>query len=655
MFKGQFSKYRGLIIANTLFVLFFLLYLLVNLAIQSQAMNALVYAQKTSELEKRLAQNETDGEVAILMRQLETGTSKSSTPGSRDSAPISSFLAPAPSPLNQIKESLAAGDLTSAQSSASQLNQQVLAKSTKQSALLKTLQIVAAILVFILYLLVLVPILRRLSQSDEEEVVSQKETEGIMNTVSEGLFLLGADHELGVEQSASLKHMFKLERDLEGNFFDFISNYVTQGNVQIAKDYIELLFGDRVKEKLVEDLNPLINVEINLIRRDGSYENRYLDFKFKRVVIDGTLSHLLGSVTDVTKQVLLEKQLIESKEEQEAQLDLLMSILHVENTQLHTFMNNADETLEHINSTLEARGHSNVEIRNKLTEISRDVHRLKGDAAALGLHNFEFSAHALEDEIENIKSTSESIDGKALIPTITKLRELFAELGRMKVLIDKFSTSLNNDSELASVPTLHLADGVNEDQAQLDELQLSMHRLVDTVASRSGVKANLDCTNLTLSAVPEHLTGTIQTVLTQFIRNSIVHGAEDEISRLAKGKSRAINITTQFLSNEDSYKLIIQDDGRGVNKDTVLARAMELNIVSPQQAENMERNEVIPLIFKSGFTNQHEADLDGGRGVGLDVVLALTKEHQGSISVQTSRDRFCRFTLSFPMLNTAAA
>ena len=179
-------------------------------------------------------------------------------------------------------------------------------------------------------LLIVFPIISRLAKNEDTVVEAKKESEGIMSTVSEGLFLLTKDNDFGIEQSTSLREMFRFDRDLEGNFFDFIGNYVTPSTIQVAQDYLGLLYGDRVKEKLVKDLNPLNEVEINIVRRDGSFETRYLNFKFSRVMEGDKLSHLLGSVSDVSREVLLRQELEESKEEQEAQLDLLMlSLIHI--------------------------------------------------------------------------------------------------------------------------------------------------------------------------------------------------------------------------------------------------------------------------------------------------------------------------------------
>lgn len=536
-----------------------------------------------------------------------------------------------------------------------------------------------------LYFLVVIPLLLGLNKSDETEVSIKKETEGIMGTVSEGLFLLGSDHEIGVEQSASLKTMFKLERDLEGNFFDFILQYVTQDSVNIAKDYIELLFGDRVKERLVEDLNPLKQVEINLIRRDGSYENRYLDFKFKRVVVDDKLSHLLGSVTDVTKQVTLEKQLIESKEEQEAQIDLLMSILHVDNRQLQTFFTSTSESLNNINETLEERGYSDAQIRTKLKEISRDVHRVKGDAASLNLHNFEFAAHSLEDEIDKVKKENKKISGKALLPLTTKLRDLFGELDRMKALMNKFSTAMTESGSSAS--TAALAELAPEQETEAleqssveeisdlsvdsqtveaaseqtieaesetevvesdDTLQTSLERLATTVGERNGVTVKFASSGLREENIPEHLSETIYSTMVQLVRNSIVHGGQSPDERTAEGKTPELNIQAKFVATDTNYKLALVDDGRGIDTDQVIQRAVDQGLISAKQGESIDSKKALTLMFMPGFSSKTDVSIDAGRGVGLDVVLDLTKQQKGQISVKNSKGQFCKFIFTYP-------
>ena len=365
---GKLFDNKGLFFATLALVLFFLTYLLINYAVQSKAINDALYADRFSNLSSMFDNSSVTAQKDQLLQEL----SDYQTGNSADNSifvPIDEFLSSTDSNIQAIIDGLNNGQTADALSAFNTLSTAVQREKDRKLSLIRILQIAAAIITILLYLLLVLPFIARVSQSKETEVEVKRETEGIMNTVSEGLFLLDHDHEIGVEQSASLKGMFKSERDLEGNFFDFIGQYVPQNTLQIAKDYLDLLFGDRVKEKLVQDLNPLNEVEINIVRRDGSYESRFLDFNFNRVIEDGRLSHILGSVTDVTRRVMLEKELVESKEEQEAQLELLMSILHVDNKELNAFFDMADNSLTEINQTLESRGYGNREIRAKILKF----------------------------------------------------------------------------------------------------------------------------------------------------------------------------------------------------------------------------------------------------------------------------------------------
>ena len=679
MLQGTLKKYRGLFIAVTTIVVFFIAYLLINQALQQQALNGVRYVHTVSSIAQQLETAPAgDASIASSLNFLRQGGKI----GDQEYKSSEKFLSPEQSSIGAVISAYSSGDIEQARSSMQTLVTQVNNKANKRVKLSRTLQVVAAILTALLYFLVVLPSFFRIKETDETVESTQKETEGIMGTVSEGLFLLNSDHEIGIEQSASLKGMFKLERDLEGNFFDFINDYVTQDSVNIARDYIELLFGDRVKERLVEDLNPLKQVEINLIRRDGSYENRYLDFKFKRVLVDGELSHLLGSVTDVTKQVMLEQQLIESKEEQEAQIDLLMSILHVDNQQLRTFFDSTEKSLNGINERLESRGHDDSQIRSKLRDISRDVHRIKGDAAALDLNNFEFAAHALEDEIDTVTKENKKLSGKLLIPTTTKLRDLFSELERMKSLMAKFAnaidssgnaapaieaiqaSSLAQTSEAVEAPTVDIPEethsvdvdaepAANDDESGSDSSDTSLHesldRLAQKVAERSGIKAKFHSEGLDNDQIPEHLKETLNSTLVQMVRNSITHGGETPEQRSAQGKDETLTIKAEFKQIDDRYHLVLQDDGKGINSQKIIDKAFDKHLISEQQRDTFGPKEAMTLIFLPGFSSKSEVSLDGGRGVGLDLVFDMTKKLDGKISVKSAEGQFCRFLFNYPI------
>ena len=699
IFSGS-KKDRGIFFATTAFVVTFAIILAIAYAMQIRVSQSSDYRLVASSVEQWVsAGDSSQAKTALSAMQ---GGGNIVVAGKTLTLPeLNKYLNPQSFDVASIITSIDGGNNTEALAKAKQLNQTISAKHQKRKSLAATMMIVSAVVTLLLYAALMVPMFSRRQDAEETAVVAKSETEGIMNTVSEGLFLLGNDHQIGVEQSASLKRMFKLERELEGDFFDFISSYVTQENVRIAKDYLELLFGDRVKEKLVEDLNPLNNVEISLVRRDGQYENRYLDFRFKRVLIDGAISHLLGSVTDVTRQVELEQQLAQTKEEQEAQVDLLMNILHIDNDRLQGFISHSTETLEQINERLSERGHSDGQIRSKLVDIISNAHRLKGDAAALGLHKFEFGAHDFEEELENIRRSDASLSGKDLLPAITKLRGLYSEMDRMTDLISKFSEAMTtkgdsgtklatelaginaiaNEIDVNSEQSTDLSDessDLNTDQdsvisttmdsqvdtdsvqteeastdtkADLSTIESTLHNLCNTVGERNDTPVELSLDGLSDDSLPSNLTDIVNDALIQFIRNSIVHGYEGAQQRQQLGKKEEIGINIVFEQTDEGYTLKYRDNGQGINPSLVKEKAVERGIITKKTAETLEKNKIITLLFHPGFSTLDKATLDGGRGVGLDVVLKRVKEQSGAISVSSALGRFSQFTIRFPHSN----
>lgn len=654
----KLMRYKGLTLATFSLVVAFLLYLLLSAVIQSKSISNAKYASSLSHLMDQVQPNMGAQDAKAISDSLSAyisgGTAR--VAGSDTVVqPIASFFSPNTSNADEVLRHLKDSKFAEASTAAATLSSSVQNRLDKKSSLSKYMQIAAAILAVMIYLLVIVPMILRLTEKEETVADVAKESKGIMSTVSEGLFLLDMDQNIGIEQSASLKQMFKSERDLEGDFFDFISQYVSQHTVQTAREYLGLLYGERVKEKLVKDLNPLNEVEINLVRRDGSYENRYLDFEFNRVIEDEKLSHILVSVTDETKRVLLERELEETKLEQEAQIDLLMSVLHIDKKQLTSFFDTAEVDLNEANSTLEARGHGDAEIRTKIVSISRIIHKLKGDATALGLHKFEFSAHELEEELANAKNQNETLTGKELLPSLTKLKDLFSELKKMQNMVAKLGDY--GPGELIDAAAAGETDGQVQSVVQAaapkeDGIAGVLNDLVSTVSSRNGKRAHFSAFGLSDADLPDSIDDerkeSLKSIAVQLVRNSIVHGSLMPEERLAAGKSDFINIAASLSETGDSHVLLIRDDGEGFDNQKILDRALELGLFKPEQLAKIDVNNAFKLVFQPGFTSLDEADLDGGRGVGLDLVHKMIKDMGGAIAVQHKAGRYCQFKITLP-------
>ncbi len=508
----------------------------------------------------------------------------------------------------------------------------------------KLLQIAAIVMAVVYFIGIMFALIKDVQRRDVEVEAAREETDNILGTVSEGLFLLDRDLEIGMQQSEALRDMFGMKDDLTGHFFEFISKYVPESTLEVAADFIELLMGDRVKEKLIGDLNPLNEVEINLERRDGTFENRYLNFQFKRVLEEKKVTQLLVSVTDVTREVLLARELEETKEQSEAQMDLLVSILHIEPSQLSLLLQNTDNGLTRINDVLKRQVSSRTERQEQLGEIYRETHKIKGDAASLNMHSFEIRAHEFEERIEALRK-SPDLSANDLLSLTVQLKSQFEHLDSVKQMVQRFAKL-----QLAGVTSEPASDDVSRPASNAPKDPLM--QLAQKVADRRGVHVMLTRMGLSDDELPDAYRGLISDAAVQLVRNSVAHGLETPEQRSASGKSPLGQIAVSVSKDDEGgYELIVHDDGRGLDLEKIRARAIEQGLLD-ESAQEIDLRDAIGLLFKPGFSTASEADLDAGRGVGLDIVGASIKSMRGKVRVGSRPGKYCQFRVSLPPVSS---
>src|SRR5688572_20070514 len=316
------------------------------------------------------------------------------------------------------------------------LTAQVEAASRGRSGTLRTVQVFGIVAAVLLLGAIFFYFARNLRKDEAISNRQRKETADILRTVNEGLFLLDKDLKVGSERSMALNNIFRRE-DFAGFTFDqLLKEIVPEKTLRTAMDYVALLWGDRVNEKLVKTINPLNEVEVHFDNASGGFDTHFLEFDFNRVKAEGSLSHLLVTVNDVTKRVMLSRELQESQEKAQAQLDLLLRILHVEPDNLTGFLTDADVSLKMVNSILKEPAREESAFRAKIDGIYRQVHAVKGEAAALGLKTVEQRAHAFEEALQDLKGRT-SLSGSDFLPLVVKLDDLFNHLAQVREMLSR--------------------------------------------------------------------------------------------------------------------------------------------------------------------------------------------------------------------------
>jgi two-component system, chemotaxis family, sensor kinase CheA len=135
--------------------------------------------------------------------------------------------------------------------------------------------------------------------------------------------------------------------------------------------------------------------------------------------------------------------------------------------------------------------------------------------------------------------------------------------------------------------------------------------------------------------------------LTHLVRNASDHGLELPKERLAVGKPEQGTIRLDAFHEGGKICITVEDDGRGLNRDKILSKAIEKRIITGN--ETLTDTEVWALTFQPGVSTAEKITDVSGRGVGMDVVKRNIEELGGTVSITTATGRGTIFTLKLPL------
>ncbi len=136
--------------------------------------------------------------------------------------------------------------------------------------------------------------------------------------------------------------------------------------------------------------------------------------------------------------------------------------------------------------------------------------------------------------------------------------------------------------------------------------------------------------------------------LMHLVRNAVDHGIEDTRGRKQSNKPELGRITLEAKNAGSDVVIQVRDDGKGLNKEKIIERAKESNLLIKPESELNEK-EIFNLIFLPGFSTKENVTEFSGRGVGMDVVTKNIEEVGGSISVDSKEGAGSTFSLKIPL------
>jgi two-component system chemotaxis sensor kinase CheA len=471
---------------------------------------------------------------------------------------------------------------------------------------------------------------------------AERQIANILGTVREGLFLVDREGRIGGTYSASLGILLHLDSPVPGTLEDLLRPIVDAKTLHVAIRFLGLLWKKNVHEDLIESINPLRQIEVAFAKSHGR-DIRYLSFSFRRARDpEQSQAFNFGVVADVTERVLLQQELAQVKAGHDAQASALLDLLKVDPVQLEAFLASADSGVRRANEMLRSPGKDAQTLRSKVDGVFREMHALKGEALALGLGTFGRLIHAIEDLLSALRERAD-LTGNEFLPIVVKLSELMdyrTQLIEQQHRVSEFRrVKIGRETDASAAPA------VDKRSPRM------MHDLLNTLteAVATDYHRSVQLVTRGLHLVPARYAVRVRDICIQMIRNAVVHAVEESAERLNAGKPPTARIILSFGNEEPEYYVLsVEDDGRGLNYEEILDRALRSGLVRPDQAANMRPADVFKLILEPGFSTAGSVNIHAGRGVGLDLVNEWLRECRGHLSIATKPGSYTRFTLYLP-------
>jgi two-component system chemotaxis sensor kinase CheA len=172
-----------------------------------------------------------------------------------------------------------------------------------------------------------------------------------------------------------------------------------------------------------------------------------------------------------------------------------------------------------------------------------------------------------------------------------------------------------------------------------------MNRLVRDLARKAGKSVKLETYGVD-TEIDRNMVDIINEPLVHMVRNAIDHGIETPEERAQTDKPEQATVWLRASQQGGKVVIEIEDDGRGINKEKVLEKAVSKGLVDPDA--NLTDKEIYNLIFLPGFSSTDEVTDLSGRGVGMDVVRKSIEELKGKVDVDSEMGKGTKITIELP-------
>ncbi|MEV6344485.1 chemotaxis protein CheW [Actinoplanes sp. NPDC051851] len=197
--------------------------------------------------------------------------------------------------------------------------------------------------------------------------------------------------------------------------------------------------------------------------------------------------------------------------------------------------------------------------------------------------------------------------------------------------------------------TSELQEGIMKTRMQpIEHIWSKLPRVVRDLSNSLGKQVELVMQGKE-TELDRSLLEAVKDPLTHLVRNAVDHGIEDPERRAASGKGPIGTLTLRAYHEGGHVAVEVADDGAGLNVERIAQKAVENGLLRAEQVPNMDKRDIMAMVFQPGFSTAAKVTNVSGRGVGMDVVKTNIENIGGAVSVDSTPGEGTVWRLTIPL------
>ena len=334
-------------------------------------------------------------------------------------------------------------------------------------------------------------------------------------------------------------------------------------------------------------------------------------------------------------------------------------------------------------------GKSQVEDENRLQELLGEIKQLS-DSSMLGekgdiptvLDDVTCSVEQISEQVEELdglqdgileemveagknkaKDVTAATTGRTMRVSEKKVDVFMHYVGDLIEISESFNLlqkriDINSDTQLAA-EFKDVNSGFNQLSDKLQKSLLAIRKMPAVNLIQKVPRMVRDLANSLSKEVKVKVTGqdvqldksmieALESPINHLVRNCVDHGIETPEERKKAGKIETGMVRIDIAEHGEDVIIKIEDDGAGIDPEKIRKKAIQMGLVTDEQAVQLNDRDVLKFIFSSGFSTAKKVSDVSGRGVGMDVVRTNVESLKGSIDLQSTLGHGSTVTLRLP-------